>query len=444
MRIVYIIAGSGQMECDMCLRDGQLARTFKAKGHDVLFVPMYTPLSSAVGDARQHRLFFGGINIYLQQKYPAWRHAPGFLKKLLDHPALLNFVARFGHMTQASDLAELTISMMEGEEGAQRRELDELLGWLAEQPRPDAVILPTSLLAGLAAPMRKRLGAPVLCLLSGEDMFIDQFPEPHRARTLETLRRRAREIDGFMAASAWYAEFMAGYLAVEADKVKTMTPGIDAEAWRRAEMKRPETFTIGYRAQINEPNGLHVLAEALRILKAKPETAACRVRAAGHLAPGDKKYFAEIEANIRKWGLAESFKYVGELDPSERIEFLSGIHVFTVPSLYPEPIGSHVPEAMAAGAPVVLPRTGCLTEWVERTGGGVLIDKAEPGELAEAIEKLMRQPELARRLGEAGREAVLRENTLDSMADSILQRLAGFIDKESASGQPVTGAPAAQ
>lgn len=426
MRIVYIIAGSGRMECDMCLRDGQLARAFKARGHEVLFVPLYTPLSSAIGDARQHRLFFGGINIFLQQKYPAWRRAPGFLKKLLDHPALLDFVARFGHMTQASDLAELTISVMEGEEGAQKKELEELLGWLAGQPRPDAVILPTSLLAGLAAPVRRSLGAPVLCLLSGEDMFIDQFPEPHRAHTLEVLRRRAREIDGFMAASAYYAGFMASYLALEAGRVQTMVAGIDADAYRRAQPTRPETFTIGYRAQVNEPNGLHVLAEALRILKANPETAACRVRAAGHLAPGDKKYFAEIEESIRRWGLAGSFEYAGELAPAERVDFLAGVHAFTVPSLYPEPIGSHVPEAMAAGAPVVLPRTGCLTEWVERTGGGLLIDRADPEQLAGALARLMRDPALARRLGEAGREAVLREHTLDRMADSILQTLAGF------------------
>jgi hypothetical protein len=198
MRLLYVIAGSGRMECDACLRDGLLARTFKAKGHEVLFVPMYTPLPANVGNPREHPLFFGGINVFLQQKLPFFRRTPRALDKFFDSPALLDFVSRFGHLTQARDLADLTVSVLEGESGNQRKELGAMLAWLAEQPRPGAIILPNSLLAGLAEPLRRTLGAPVFCLLSGEDMFIDQFPEPHRARTLEVLLRRPREIDGFI------------------------------------------------------------------------------------------------------------------------------------------------------------------------------------------------------------------------------------------------------
>lgn len=425
MRIIYIIAGSGRMECDTCLRDGLLARTFKAKGHEVLFVPMYTPLHASVDDPRRHRLFFGGINIFLRHKFPIFRHTPRFLERLFDHPRLLDFVARFGHMTQARDLAALTVSMLEGEDGTQRKELDSLLEWLETQPRPDAVILPTSLLAGLAAPIRRRLGAPVLCLLSGEDQFIDQFPEPYRSETLGVLRRRARELDGCMAASDYYSAFMTKYLALEPGAVRTMVAGIDTRAYLEGgDAPRPEIFTIGYRSQVWTPNGLHVLAEALRILKSNPETAGCRVRAAGHLAPGDRPYLQEITDKIKRWGLAESFEYVGELSPEGRIGFLKQLHVFTVPTVYPEPTGLFVPEALAAGTPVVLPRTGCLPEWIERTGGGLLIEAAEPGPLAEALGRLMTDRELARRLGEAGHAVVHREFTLEKMADSTLGVLA--------------------
>lgn len=421
MRVTYVIAGSGRMECDTCLRDGLLARTMKARGHDVLFVPMYTPLPAAVGEAAQRPLFYGGINVYLQQKFPFFRRTPRFVDRVFNNAWLLDQVARLGHLTQPSDLAELTVSVMEGRAGNQRKELEALIEWLKGEPRPDAIILPTSLLAGLAAPLREALGAPVLCLLSGEDQFIEQFPEPHRARTLEALRRCVRGIDGFMASSRYYAAFMTGYLELPPDSVQIMTPGIDVGAYRGREFKKPDVFTIGYRSPVCPPNGLRVLAEALRILKSNPETARCRVKAAGFLAAGDRPYLEKILKDVKSWGLAESFEYVGELTPPERVEFLGGLSAFSVPVIYPEPMGIFAAEAMAAGVPVVEPRLGCLTEWVECADGGILIDRSEPRLLAEGIAQLMRDPALARRLGASGQKTIQAGFTLEAMADSILR-----------------------
>lgn len=422
MRITYIIAGSGRMECDVCLRDGMLARTMKVKGHEVMFVPMYTPLPAVVGEQAGRPLFYGGINVFLQQKFSLFRHTPRFLDKLLDNAKLLNWVSRFGHLTQPSDLAALTVSVMEGPAGNQKKELDALLEWLKGEPRPDAVILPTSLLAGLAAPLREALGAPVLCLLSGEDQFIEQFPEPHRTHALDTLRRCVKGIDGFLAPSRYYARFMEDYLGLAPGSVRIMTPGIDTEAYAK-KFAPPTEFMIGYRSPVCPPNGLHVLAEALKILKSNPETADCRVRAAGFLTAGDRPYLNRILKDVKRWGLEGSFEYVGELTPPQRVEFLNGLSVFTVPAIYPEPTGLYAPESMAAGVPVVAPRIGCMPEWIDATGGGVLIEKSEPRALADGIARLMRDPALAKKLGEAGRTAVHARFNLSAMADSILQAI---------------------
>jgi glycosyltransferase involved in cell wall biosynthesis len=274
-------------------------------------------------------------------------------------------------------------------------------------------------MAGVAAPLREALGAPVVCLLSGEDQFIEQFPEPYRTLMLETLRRCVKAIDGFMAPSRYYAEFMTEYLGLAAGTVRIMTPGIDTESYRKS-FAPPTQFTIGYRSPVCAPNGLHVLAEALRILKSNPETADCRVRAAGFLTAGDRPYLERILKDVRRWGLEESFEYVGELTPPQRIEFLNGLSVFTVPVIYPEPTGLYAPEAMAAGVPVIEPNVGCLPEWIERTGGGILIEKSEPRDLADGIAKLMRDEGLRKRLGEAGKECVFENFNLEKMAESIL------------------------
>ena len=128
------------------------------------------------------------------------------------------------------------------------------------------------MLAGLAGPIR-RLGLPVFCLLSGEDMFIDAFPEPYRARTVALLRRRAREIDQFLVSSAYYAAFMSRYLDLAPGKIRIAVAGVDCALYPNVVRRAPEVFTIGYRSQIHPPNGLHHLVEAFRRLKRDPATA---------------------------------------------------------------------------------------------------------------------------------------------------------------------------
>ena len=72
------------------------------------------------------RVFFGGVNVYLQQKWSLFRHTPWFLDRLLDAPSLLRWVSRFAVKTQAEDLGDLTVSMLKGEHGKQSKEVAKL------------------------------------------------------------------------------------------------------------------------------------------------------------------------------------------------------------------------------------------------------------------------------------------------------------------------------
>ena len=73
MRIVYVTAGAGGMYCGACLHDNTLAAALIKAGADVLLVPTYTPLRTDEEDVSQGRVFFGGVNVYLQQKLPLFR-----------------------------------------------------------------------------------------------------------------------------------------------------------------------------------------------------------------------------------------------------------------------------------------------------------------------------------------------------------------------------------
>src|SRR5207244_8669724 len=115
MRIAYITAGAAGMFCGSCLHDNTLVASLIAQGHDALLIPTYTPIRTDEEDVSQHRVFFGGINVYLQQKLALFRHTPWFLDRLLDGRGLLNWVSRFAVRTRAEELGGLTVSMLQGE-----------------------------------------------------------------------------------------------------------------------------------------------------------------------------------------------------------------------------------------------------------------------------------------------------------------------------------------
>src|SRR5437867_2768613 len=155
MRIAYITAGAAGMFCGSCMRDNTLASALIAQGHDALLIPTYTPIRTDEADVSEKRVFFGGINVFLQQKLALFRHTPWLLDRLLDAPRLLRWVARFAVNVEAAKLGELTISMLQGEHGHQRKEVIKLADWLAGEVQPELINLTNVLLSGLVHELKQ-------------------------------------------------------------------------------------------------------------------------------------------------------------------------------------------------------------------------------------------------------------------------------------------------
>ena len=154
------------------MRDNALAKQLCAMGHDAILLPLYLPLTLDESAASPNApVFFGGLNVYLQQKFSWFRHAPRWLDRWLDHPVILKWLGRFSGMTQGADTGQITLSMLQGEQGAQNRELDKLIEWIRQIDRPDVIWLSTGLLAGVARRIRRETGVPVFASLQGEDSF---------------------------------------------------------------------------------------------------------------------------------------------------------------------------------------------------------------------------------------------------------------------------------
>ena len=122
MRIAYITAGAAGMYCGSCMRDNTLCRRISELGHDVLLIPTYTPIRTDEEDVSEPHVFFGGINVYLEQKFWLFRHTPWFLDRLLELPRPARAGCRGSPPDRSySDLGELTVSMLEGAHGNQAR-----------------------------------------------------------------------------------------------------------------------------------------------------------------------------------------------------------------------------------------------------------------------------------------------------------------------------------
>jgi hypothetical protein len=205
MNILQITPGAGRMYCGNCLRDNALVAELRRLGHEALMVPLYLPLTLDEQDqSRGTPVFFGGVNVYLDQQWGWYRRwAPHWLRQWMTAPRLLRWASGRAAKTRAADVGELTVSMLRGETGNQARDLEEFIGWLKGQPKPDVVCLSNAMLLGLGAvlgPGPGRAASSACCRARTRSWMASR----RRSATVawEDLREQARAVDRFIAPRA--------------------------------------------------------------------------------------------------------------------------------------------------------------------------------------------------------------------------------------------------
>ena len=400
MRITSITAGASGMYCGSCIRDNALAAALTRRGHDVTLLPLYTPTRTDEENVSQKRVFFSGVSVYLEEYVSLFRWTPWLLDRVWESPWLLRLVS--GRMkTDPGQLGGLTVSMLEGTHGHQRKEFDKLVHWLRDQPRPDVIDISNSMLIGIAEPLKQALGCPVNCTLQGENIFLGHLPEPYRSRAVALIREQVAHVDSFVAVSDYYAGCMSRYLEIPGAKMHVVPLGVDVDRFRPGDPASAGAVTLGYFGRMAPEKGIHRLCDAYAALRGRGELGGCRVELAGYLGPSTREYWRSVERTNAGRDLAGDIHYRGELALDEKVAFLQGLDLFVVPAEYDDPKGLSLIEAMACGVPVVAPRRGTYTELVERTGGGVLVEPENAAALEQALVALAADPERRAELGSA-------------------------------------------
>lgn len=403
------------MYCGGCFRDNALVGALRQLGHHTLMVPLYLPLTLDEADnSAGVPTFFGGINVYLEQKSAFFRNSPAWLHRVLNAPLLLKFASKLGARTRAEDVGELTLSMVRGEDGNQARELEDLIRWLKEHEKPEIICLSNALLLGMARRLKAELRVPVICLLSGEDTFLDALPTAQRQSVWDTLSERAREVELFIAPSRYFGDLMQRRLSFPPDRLRVIRNGMNFDGY--LESTRPTAPPVlGYFARMCREKGLELMAEVYTLIRQRGRVPNLKLHIGGGMGSSDEPLVKEIRRRFEKLGISRDVEFFPNVDRAGKIEFFRRLTVFSTPALYGEAFGLYVIEAMAAGVPVVQPRHAAFPELVEETGGGIVCE-SEARALAEGIEGLILDQARTRALGEAGRKAVMERFTSEVMA----------------------------
>lgn len=429
MRIVQLTPGAGGMYCGACLRDNAIVSALRRQGHSVTMLPLYLPLKTDEADeSRGAPVFFGGINVYLEQRSAFFRRVPRWLLRALDSPWLLRLVGTRAAQTRPDQVGDLTVSMLRGEEGRQARELDELEGWLAEHERPELVCLSNGLLAGLVRRLRQRLGAAVAVTLQGEDAFLDALPPQDRDAAWRELSMRVREADLVIAASRYYANRMADRLGLAREAIEVVPNGINLTGWTMPD-RRPEPPVLGYLSRMCADKGLDRLVDAYLRLRSSGRVPGLRLAVAGGLGPSDVPFVEAQKARLASAGVLGDCEFLPNLEHAAKQAFLRRISVLSVPAHYGEAFGLYLIEGLAAGVPFVQPDTAAFPEIAAESGGGVICKDNDAESLAEAVAGVLSEPGAVDRLGRAGRAAVERIYNSDAAAARLAALYAVAIRK---------------
>jgi len=185
----------------------------------------------------------------------------------------------------------------------------------------------------------------------------------------------------------------------------------------RRELKIPsDAPLIAMVSRLNRLKGVEYFLEAAALLAARFPQA--RFLVVGDAPPGDTTYREELESQAARLGLSHRLHFTGfRLDVPQ---ILTDVSISVLPSLS-EGLSNVLLESMTAGVPVVATKVGGNPEVVEDGATGLLVPPGDSDALVQAIRKLVEEPELAGRYGQAGKQRIAERFHLGRMVQQTEQ-----------------------
>lgn len=422
MKIINIVPGfGGTFYCGNCLRDSGFTSSLKASGHEAYTLPIYLPLfASDLEHALDAPVFYGAVNIYLKQNFRLFRNMPRWMHNFFDSSPILRYAAKKAGSTRAHGLEEMTISMLQGHEGYQKEELNQLIDYLKNHEKPDVVHLSNALLLGLAHKIRTEVGAKVVCSLQDEDVWIDAMAPDYQPKVWNLMSEKGKDVAAFIAVSDYFAEMMHSKMDIPKEKMHVVRIGVDPEKYP---VKKPATDipVIGYVSRTNEENGFKLLVDAFIQLKDNTSYKSAKLKVTGGFTADDNKLLRSLKKKLKARNYLDDVEFLDEFKSVVSVDFFEGLSVLSVPVLKGEAFGLYQLESLASGIPLVQPALGAFPEISELSGGGVVYEPNTPEQLSGKWAEVFDDPQKMIAMGKAGRNSVESKFNLEKLTERMIE-----------------------
>jgi glycosyltransferase involved in cell wall biosynthesis len=270
---------------------------------------------------------------------------------------------------------------------------------------------------------------------------------------------RLRDVDAVIGCSDFITKRVAARFPELGARCHTVYNGVDTGhfSMRQGPHAEPDPSSgrIVFVARVSPEKGVHVLLDAFRrVLQRRPRARLDIVGAAGpmialpysynvaisedplvqalarfygnsvvdkvrrQLLPVAPSYFDDLKACIRN-GLSDNVFVRGQLAHGDLLDVYREADVFAFPSVWEEPFGMPIVEAMACGVPVVATRGGGIPEIVEEGVTGLLVERGDHRALGEAILRLLDDADLRRSMGLRGRQRAAEQFTWERAGEAL-------------------------
>ena len=333
---------------------------------------------------------------------------------------MLKLAAKFAGSTRAKGLEEMTISMLLGEQGEQKDELDKMISWISEHCKPDVIHLSNALLVGLARRLSESMKAPVICSLQDEDQWVDVMKPSSQEKVWNLIAERGEDVSVFVPVSGYYAAEMKKVLHIPDEKLSTVYIGVYPDDYELM-LPSKKGRSIGYVSRMCHELGMDILIDAFILLKEEPQYEDVELHITGGSTGDDRKFIHAQKRKIHKSGFSGKVKFHGDFEEKGLRDFFTEVSLLSVPVRKGEAFGIYLLESMASGIPIVQPALGAFPEIVELSGGGLTYEPNTPEALAEALKQLLSDPQKMDELSQQGRAGVERHFHVEGQVHKMIE-----------------------
>jgi len=213
-------------------------------------------------------------------------------------------------------------------------------------------------------------------------------------------------------------------IGCDSQRIEVIYNGIDARFLNLPNVTRNKETThtrqLLYVGRLRAEKGILIILKALDILVNEQQSTDLQLNIFGD---GDEVYINELRAFIQEKDMAGIVTFHGKVPQDELIEYYDRSHILLVPSLWQEPFGLVIAEAMARGLPVIASDAGGPAEIITHGVDGLLVPPGDEQALVSAIKRLLEDPDECERLSKAALRTVQDRFTIEGSTKYVEQHL---------------------